>query len=51
MRAWFVFVFSIFIIMFMANMFLMGACYISKNPNDIACYMISERYEVGVRQR
>lgn len=26
-------------------------CYTSGNPNSMACYMISDRHEIGVRNR
>lgn len=31
--------------------FLGFQCYNSGDPNSMACYMISDRYEIGVRER
>ena len=32
--------------------FILGyKCYTSGDPTNIACYMISERHEIGIRQR
>lgn len=37
--------------MFTVTAFLGYKCYTSGNPNDMACFMLSERLEVGVRNR
>ena len=33
------------------SVFLGVTCYMSNDPNSMACYMMSDRVEVGVRQR
>jgi hypothetical protein len=47
----FAMVFIIVLVGIATTVFLGAKCYASGNPNDMACYMISERYEFGVRQR
>lgn len=34
-----------------ASGYLIYKCYASGNPNDQACFMISDRHEIGIRNR
>lgn len=45
-------VITLFTLLTMALTVYMGlSCYMSNDPNSMACYMMSDRVEVGVRQR
>lgn len=43
------------VLMFMGTAFYIGfmtyKCYASNDPNSIACFMISNRHEIGIRNR
>lgn len=49
--AFFVIVFVVVIAGFVVSGFLGYQCYASGDPNSMACYMMSERYEIGIRER
>lgn len=36
---------------FIASGYLAYQCYASGNPDNIACFMISNRHEIGIRNR
>lgn len=42
---------GIVLLTFIASGFLAYKCYAGGDPNNIACYMISDRYEIGIRNR
>lgn len=37
--------------MFAVTGFLVYKCYSSGDPNNMACFMISDRHEIGIRNR
>lgn len=39
------------IAIFVVGAYLSYQCYVSGDPNSMACYMTSERLEIGVRDR
>ena len=43
--------FLVMLLMFVAGIFLSIQCYTGGDPNSMACFMISERVEIGVRHR
>jgi hypothetical protein len=43
--------FLVMLLMFVAGIFLSIQCYAGGDPNSMACFMISERVEIGVRHR
>ena len=43
--------FLVMLLMFVAGIFLSIGCYASGDPNSMACFMISERVEIGIRHR
>ena len=45
------FLLVLFAIVFVVNFTLFGACIMSGDKNSIACWLISDRVEVGIRQR
>lgn len=47
----FVLVFVLVIGGFIFSAYLGYKCYASGNPNDISCFMISDRHEIGIRNR
>ncbi len=49
--AFFVLVFIVVISGIVFTMFMGYQCYASNDPNSTACYMISDRVEVGIRER
>ena len=42
---------ALVLVSFVAAGFLSYQCYASGNPNSIACFMISDRHEIGIRTR
>ena len=50
-KFFFVSVFAIIVTVIAASAFLGVKCYLSGDPNSMACYMMSDRYEVGIRER
>jgi hypothetical protein len=51
MKLWFVMIAALAGIMMAVGAYLSITCYTSGDPNHMACFMISDRVEVGVRQR
>ncbi len=51
MRAMQNFLLVLFAIVFLGNFALFGACVMSGDKNSMACWLISDRVEVGIRQR
>ncbi len=51
MRAIQNFLLVLFAIVFLGNFALFGACVMSGDKNSMACWLISDRVEVGIRQR
>lgn len=47
----FAIVFVLILGTFATSAFLGYQCYTSRDPNSIACYMISDRHEIGIRNR
>lgn len=47
----FVFMFLVVIGTLAVTSFLAYRCYSSGDPNDMACFMISDRHEIGIRNR
>lgn len=47
----FVFMFLLALGMFAVTGFLTYKCYSSNDPNNMACFMISDRHEIGIRNR
>lgn len=43
--------FLVMLLMFAAGIYLSISCYTGGDPNSMACFMISERVEIGVRHR
>jgi hypothetical protein len=41
----------IMLLVFVAGIFLSISCYAGGDPNSMACFMISERVEIGIRHR
>jgi len=44
-------IFALVVLGFGISLILGYKCYTSNDPNSMACYMISERHEIGIRQR
>lgn len=42
---------ALVLVSFVAAGFLSYQCYASGNPDNIACFMISNRHEIGIRNR
>jgi hypothetical protein len=42
---------ALVLVSFVAAVFLSYQCYSGGDPNNIACYMISDRHEIGIRNR
>lgn len=51
MRAMQNFLLVLFAIIFVGNFALFGACVLSGDTGSMACWLISDRVEVGIRQR
>lgn len=51
MRAMRNFLLVVFAIVFLGNFALFGACVLSGDTGSMACWLISDRVEVGIRQR
>jgi hypothetical protein len=51
MKLWFVLIAALALITMAVGAYLSITCYTSGDPNHMSCYMISDRVEVGVRQR
>ncbi len=45
------FLLVLFAIVFVVNFTLFGACVLSGDTGSMACWLISDRVEVGIRQR
>lgn len=45
------FVFVGILLAFVASVFLGVQCYLGNDPNSMACFMISDRHEIGIRNR
>lgn len=46
-----VFFIGMFVVVMAVIAYLAYQCYAGGDPNSMACYMISDRMEIGVRQR
>lgn len=44
-------IFALVVLGFGISFILGYKCYTSSDPNSMACYMISDRHEIGIRQR
>lgn len=51
MKLWFVLIAALALGGITVSAFLSYKCYTGGDPNSMACFMISDRVEVGVRQR
>ena len=51
MKFWFVLIATLTLTMMAVGAYLSITCYTSGDPNHMACFMISDRVEVGVRER
>jgi hypothetical protein len=41
----------VFVILFLLSMGMFIGCWVSSNPNSMACYMISDRTSIDLRER
>lgn len=44
-------IFVMVLLTFASAAFLGAQCYFSNDPNSMACYMMSDRVDIGVRSR
>jgi hypothetical protein len=47
----FVFLLLCIFITMVSGAFLAVQCYVNGDPNHISCFMISDRHEIGIRER